>query len=102
VASRDGTKHLVKSPLEFMQRLAALVPRPRLHLIRLHGVLAPNAKLRALVVPQVPEAATQAAKPAACDANGSACDREDPHALGVAGACTASGAGSRPGACQAA
>ena len=34
-----------------MQRLAALVPRPRLHLIRFHGVLAPNAKLRALVVP---------------------------------------------------
>ena len=25
------------SPLEFMQRLAALVPRPRLHLIRFHG-----------------------------------------------------------------
>ncbi len=31
-----------------MQRLAALVPRPRLHLIRFHGVLAPNAKLRAM------------------------------------------------------
>jgi len=31
------------------------VPRPRLHLIRLHGVLAPNAKLRALVVPRAPE-----------------------------------------------
>ena len=46
------------SPLEFMQRLAALVPRPRLHLIRFHGVLAPNAKLRALVVPQALEAAT--------------------------------------------
>jgi hypothetical protein len=43
---RDGTTHLVMSPLEFMQRLAALVPRPRLHLIRFHGVLAPNAKLR--------------------------------------------------------
>jgi len=27
------------------------VPRPRLHLIRFHGVLAPNAKLRAMVVP---------------------------------------------------
>ena len=39
------------SPLELMQRLAALVPRPRLHLIRFHGVLAPNAKLRAIVVP---------------------------------------------------
>jgi hypothetical protein len=37
---RDGTTHLVMSPLEFMQRLAALVPRPRLHLIRFHGVLA--------------------------------------------------------------
>ena len=36
---RDGTRHLVMSPLEFMQRLAALVPRPRLHLIRFHGVL---------------------------------------------------------------
>ena len=27
---RDGTTHLVMSPMEFMQRLAALVPRPRL------------------------------------------------------------------------
>jgi hypothetical protein len=47
------------SPLEFMQRLAALVPRPRLHLIRFHGVLAPNAKLRSQVVP-APEQATTA------------------------------------------
>jgi Putative transposase len=28
---RDGTTHLVMSPLMFMQRLAALVPRPMLH-----------------------------------------------------------------------
>jgi len=34
-----------------MQRLAALVPRARLHLIRFHGVLAPNAGLRAAIVP---------------------------------------------------
>ena len=32
-AFKDGTTHIVMSPLEFMQRLAALVPRPRLHLI---------------------------------------------------------------------
>ena len=51
---RDGTTHVVMSPLVFMQRLAALVPRPRLHLIRFHGVLAPNAGLRAQVVPQGP------------------------------------------------
>jgi hypothetical protein len=44
---RDGTTHIRMSPLEFMPRLAALVPRPRLHLIRFHGVLAPNAGLRA-------------------------------------------------------
>jgi len=31
------------------------VPRPRLHVVRFHGVLAPNAKLRALVVPHGPE-----------------------------------------------
>jgi hypothetical protein len=43
---KDGTTHIVMAPLEFMQRLAALVPRPRLHLIRFHGVLAPGAKLR--------------------------------------------------------
>jgi hypothetical protein len=40
------------SPLEWMQRLAALVPRPRLHLIRYHGVLAPYAKWRSQVVPK--------------------------------------------------
>ncbi len=54
-AFRDGTTHVVMSPLEFMQRLAALVPRPRLHLIRFHGVLAPNARLRAAIVPGPPE-----------------------------------------------
>ena len=52
-AFKDGTTHIV-----FMQRLAALVPRPRLHLIRFHGVLAPNAKLRREIVPSPPEQAT--------------------------------------------
>ena len=56
-------------PLEFMQRLAALVPRPRRHLIRFHGVLAPNAELRAQVVPQVAAAPAQGAPPADCEAN---------------------------------
>ena len=57
---RDGTTHIVMSPLEFMQRLAALVPRPRLHLIRFHGVLAPHAKLRAEIVPSEPVNAHEA------------------------------------------
>lgn len=58
---RDGTTHIVMHPQEFMQRLAALVPRPRLHLIRFHGVLAPNAKLRAAVVPGVAQPASESA-----------------------------------------
>ena len=53
---RDGTTHIVMTPLEFMQRLAALVPRPRLNLIRFHGVLAPNTKLRAAVTALAPVA----------------------------------------------
>ncbi|MCA1852129.1 MAG: transposase [Beggiatoa sp.] len=51
---RDGTTHIVMAPLEFMQRLAALIPRPQLHLIRFHGVLAPNARLRPEIIPTVP------------------------------------------------
>lgn len=47
------------SPLEFMQRLAALVPPPRLHLIRFHGVLAPNGKLRREIIPTSVEEATE-------------------------------------------
>jgi Putative transposase len=39
-AYRDSITHIVMSPLEFTQRLAAVVSRPRLHLIRFHGVLA--------------------------------------------------------------
>jgi len=55
----DGTTHVVLSPMEFMGRLAALVPRPRVNLTRFHGVfsrggLPPNSKLRKDVVPQKP------------------------------------------------
>jgi len=48
---RDGTTHVIFEPLDFMARLAALVPRPRANLTRFHGVFAPNSKHRALVTP---------------------------------------------------
>jgi hypothetical protein len=48
---RDGTTHIVLEPLDLMARLAALVPPPRMHLTRFHGVLAPHSKLRAAVTP---------------------------------------------------
>jgi len=35
------------------------VSRPRLHLIRFHGVLAPNAKLRSKIVPAPAEPAPE-------------------------------------------
>jgi len=71
---RDGTTHLVMSPLEFMQRLAALVARPRLHLIRFHGVLATE---------------DHRGHPAATG------DREDPDAPGPGPAAPAQGPGAR-------
>jgi hypothetical protein len=37
--------------LEFMGKLAALVPAPRANLVRYHGILAPAARYRARVVP---------------------------------------------------
>jgi len=47
----DGTTHVLFEPLDFISRLAALVPRPRVNLTRYHGVLAPNSKFRARVTP---------------------------------------------------
>ncbi len=44
-------------PLELIDRLAALVPPPRFHMVRYHGVLASRSKYRAQVVPKVTEPA---------------------------------------------
>ena len=48
---RDGTTHMIFTPEDWLARLAALVPRPRAHLTRYHGVFAPNCGLRKQVVP---------------------------------------------------
>ena len=40
---------LVLTPLELIERIAALVPPPRTHRHRYYGVLAPNSPLRAVV-----------------------------------------------------
>ena len=48
---RDGTTHVIFEPLDFIARLAALVPKPRINLTRYHGVLAPNHRWRRLVTP---------------------------------------------------
>jgi len=48
---RDGTTHVLFEPLDFIARLAALVPKPRVNLTRFHGVFAPNSKHRIHVTP---------------------------------------------------
>ena len=47
----NGTTHLLLSPHELLEKLAALVPPPRLNLVRYHGCLAPNARDRDRIVP---------------------------------------------------
>ncbi len=48
---RDGTTHVLFEPLDFIARLVALVPKPRVNLTRFHGVFAPNSAHRAQVTP---------------------------------------------------
>ena len=48
---RDGSTHVIFESLDFIARLAALVPKSRVNLTRFHGVFAPSSKHRALVTP---------------------------------------------------
>jgi hypothetical protein len=41
----------VLEPLDLMARLAALVPPPRMHLTRFHGVFGPHSMLGVVVTP---------------------------------------------------
>jgi hypothetical protein len=59
----DGRTHLVLTGVELLRKLAPLIPPPRFHLLRVHGVFAPNSKLRSLVVPKPPMPAPQEGAP---------------------------------------
>jgi hypothetical protein len=58
----DGTTHLLFEPLEFLGRLAVLVPRPRINLILYYGVLGARAAWRRQVVSARPEAEDASAR----------------------------------------
>ncbi len=47
----DGTTGMTLSPLELLEKLAAIVPLPRVHLVRYAGCLAPHSKLREAIIP---------------------------------------------------
>jgi len=63
---RDGTTHVVFERLEFVAKLAALVPPPRFNQVRYHGILAPAAGWRSSIVP-LAAAALDAVDPVAHD-----------------------------------
>ena len=66
---RNGTTDVIFEPLDFLARLAALVPKPRINLTRFHGVFAPNSKHRALVTPAGRGKGSRQAKPTGDDAD---------------------------------
>ena len=47
----DGTTGITLSPLELLEKLAALVPLPHVHLVRYGGCLAPHSHLRGAILP---------------------------------------------------
>jgi hypothetical protein len=51
---RDGSTHVVFEPLALIERLCALIPRPRRKLVTYHDVFAPAAGYRHRVVPAPP------------------------------------------------
>jgi putative transposase len=51
----DGRQVLLLQPTELLRRLATLVPPPRAHLVRYHGVFAPASRWRSQVIPPLPE-----------------------------------------------
>jgi hypothetical protein len=64
----DGTTGIRLSPVELVEKLAALVPLPRVHLVRYGGCLAPHSHLRGAILPTprqqgVDEAQTEPASP---------------------------------------
>ena len=48
---KNGITHVLLSPLELIEKLAALVPLPNMHSSRYWGVIAPNSKMRKEVIP---------------------------------------------------
>jgi hypothetical protein len=49
---RDGTTHILMERTELIERLVPLIPSPRAHQVRYHGILAPSASMRDRIVPQ--------------------------------------------------
>jgi hypothetical protein len=71
----DGTTHVTFEPTAFLERLAVLVPRPRINLLLYYGVLAAHAAWRAEVVARAPSGG---AAPAARESDNAAATSPGP------------------------
>jgi len=65
---RDGTTHILMQRRDLLDRLVPLIPTPRAHQVRYHGILAPGASMRDQVVPTreeeaAPDAAARPSSP---------------------------------------
>lgn len=47
---RGGITHVIFDPLDFISKLAALVPSPRVNLTRFYGIFAPNSQYRSAII----------------------------------------------------
>jgi len=63
----DGRTHLRLEPLALLRRLALLIPPPRSHLVRYHGVLSSASAIRSKIVPRAPR---RASSPSGCVKHG--------------------------------
>ncbi len=67
-----GSVSLMLTPMQLLDRLAALIPPPRRHRQRYSGVLAPNSSLRTAVTALAqPQPATEVIVPATADSSSS-------------------------------
>ena len=88
---------LVLTPLELINRIAQLVPPPRTHRHRYHGVLAPNSPLRAAVTAMAQVAVPMISCSPVTEAANADADAGTPvTAVGVAVAVGGPGAAAQP------
>lgn len=73
---KNGTTHAEFEPVDFIAKLAALMPPPRTHLTRFHGIFAPNANLRAQLTPAHRGKGSQSASDDIADPNDRTPDEE--------------------------
>jgi hypothetical protein len=74
---RDGTTHVLMERRELLERLAPLIPPPRAHLVRYHGLLAPCASGRDRIVPGAPPEPSSAEVPV--EMENPECGRSEPN-----------------------